>query len=123
MNPDDYLAFYQYLFAAAWTDGSLGAPEASILRKLLAEAPGGAGDAEVVEGWFSQAPAAPDWSAARGDAVLRESLVRSVMEIAAADGAVNLSEMRFVDALRREIGMDEGELHRIQVEVEKSRAT
>lgn len=118
MTDEQKLIFFQYLFAIAWVDGTLGADEHEILVGLFNVVELGDSARAEVAAWFDAPPAVPDWTDV--DPGMREVLVEQVFRIAASDGVVNVDEIAMLDRLREKLAMDDAQFQSILVKVEKT---
>ena len=121
MTDEQKLLFFQCLFAAAWTDGTLGDEERDILTTLASHVELTDAARSRVWSWFDEAPKEPAWESV--DPSMQRSLVEQVFFITSSDGVVNIDEMKLLDRLRIRLGFDEAEFHRLLIDAERALAT
>lgn len=106
------------LVGVIWADGDVSDKERAILGNILLKL--GYTEDEIIEvGKFMQDGASPDLDGLFPRADSRRKLMKVLCNLSAADGATSLGELRYLNAMARQLQIEPEELAEIRAEVEK----
>lgn len=106
------------LVGVIWADGDVSDKERAILGNILLKL--GYTEEEIIEvGKFMQEGASPDLDGLFPRADSRRKLMKVLCNLSAADGATSLGELRYLNAMARQLQIEPEELAEIRAEVEK----